>query len=52
MVGKSYEAFESKLKYGFLEAPNLGLVTAPPAMFDYQPPLQVYAPEILCNFTH
>ncbi len=41
IVGKSFDVFESKLQKGFLEAPNLGLVSAPPAIFDYQPPLQV-----------
>lgn len=39
--GKSFDAFESKLQQGFLEARNLGLVSAPPAIFDYQPPLEV-----------
>lgn len=39
--GKNYDLFERKLAEGFLEAPNLNLISVPPAMFDYQPPLQV-----------
>ncbi|ODM97012.1 hypothetical protein Ocin01_09666 [Orchesella cincta] len=38
--GRSYAEFENKLKHGFLEASKLGLVSVPPAIFDYKPPLQ------------
>lgn len=39
--GKNFDAFETKLQEGFLEATGLNLICAPPAMFDYQPPLHV-----------
>ncbi|CAL8138274.1 unnamed protein product [Orchesella dallaii] len=38
--GRSYAEFEKKLKHGFLDATKLGLVSVPPAIFEYKPPLQ------------